>query len=268
MRPVHIPDGSTPPQDWIDEATALTDQLKNAADDKTRVALIFAKRKLWRDKRLLDWLTDLNYRKCWYSEARESVSSYHVDHFRPKGRAAQMDGTKRQGYWWLVFDWRNYRLCGQLLNVKKRDIFPVTFANIASVERPESLNIEGHLLLNPLSDDAWLISFERNEDGECLAGPCPGLQGNDLIRVESTIDILGLNRLSSLTRNRADIWDKCIARIQDYNLAGREPIINTANALRAVATMALADYCSADAVLISCKSMYRKNGSVASTSPC
>ncbi|TCL06990.1 hypothetical protein EZJ58_5291 [Sodalis ligni] len=247
MRPVHVPPGSTPPKDWLDKAAVLTEQLRNAPDNKARVALIFAQRRLWRDKHLLDWLTNLHHRKCWYSEARESVSSYHVDHFRPKGRAAQLDGSERPGYWWLVFDWTNYRLCGQLLNVKKRDVFPVTYENVANEGKPDSLNIEGHLLLDPLSEDAWLVSFERNDDGECLAGPCPGLQGHDLMRVEATIDILGLNRLAALTRNRADVWDKCLARIQEYERAGSEPVMHTCNALRAVAAKALVELCSEEA---------------------
>jgi hypothetical protein len=245
VRPVRIPPGSTPPQDWLDKAAALTEQLKNAPDDKTRIALVFANRKLWRDKRLLDWLTGLHYRKCWYSEARESVSSYHVDHFRPKGRAAQMDGTERSGYWWLTFDWKNYRLSGQLLNVKKRDRFPVQVPGVAQANLPMTLDLEGRLLLDPLRDEAWLVSFERTDDGECIAGPSPDVDNaQDLERVEFTIDVLGLNRLDALKQNRADVWDKCVARIQDSKDAGTEQVLHTREALRLVAAKALAEMCS------------------------
>lgn len=247
MRPVRIPLGSTPPQDWLDEAEALAEQLNKAPDDKARVDLIFANRKLWRDKRLLNWLTELHYRKCWYSEAKESVSSYHVDHFRPKGKARQLDGAERTGYWWLAFKWTNYRLCGQLLNVKKRDLFPVQAPGVAQPALPFTLDIEGHLLLDPLSEEAWFVSFERNDDGECLAGPSPGLEGQDLDRVHATIDILGLNRLDSLKRNRADVWDKCLAKIQDYNKSRDEPVMNTRTALRVAAAKALAELCSEQA---------------------
>lgn len=169
MRPVRIPPGSTPPQEWLDEAEALTEQLKNAPNDKSRIALVFAHRKLWRDPRLLNWLTEIHHRKCWYSEAKESVSSYHVDHFRPKGRAAQMDKSQRPGYWWLTFDWKNYRLAGQLLNVKKRDLFPVQIPGVAQPATSPSLLAEGSLLIDPLGSDAWFVSFERIDDGECIA---------------------------------------------------------------------------------------------------
>lgn len=247
MRPVRIPLGSAPPQDWLDEAEALAEQLNNAPDDKARIDLVFANRKHWRDKRLLTWLTELHHRKCWYSEAKESVSSYHVDHFRPKGKARQSDGAERPGYWWLAFDWKNYRLSGQLLNVKKRDFFPVEVPGLAQPALPHTLDIEGHLLLDPLSEEAWFVSFERNDDGECLAGPCPGLGGQDLDRVNATIEILGLNRLDALKRNRADIWDRCLARIQDYNNAANELVLHTRAALRLVAAKALAELCSEQA---------------------
>ena len=247
MRPVRIPPGSTPPQDWLDEAEALTEQLKNAPDDKARVTLAFANRKLWRDKRLLNWLTELHHRKCWYSEAKESVSSYHVDHFRPKGKARQSDGADRGGYWWLTFDWKNYRLSGQLLNVKKRDFFPVQMPGIAQAANPITLDLEGHFLLDPLREEAWFVSFERKDNGECVAGPSPGLDAQDLDRVNITIEVLGLNRLEALKKNRAEVWDKCLARIQDFKTAGNEQVMHTREALRLVAAKALADMCSEEA---------------------
>lgn len=246
MRPVRIPPGSTPPQDWLDEAEALTEQLKNAPDDKARIALVFAHRKLWRDPRLLNWLTDIHHRKCWYSEAKESVAPYHVDHFRPKGRAAQMDKSERPGYWWLTFDWKNYRLAGQLLNVKKRDLFPVQYPGSAQAANPLSLHAEGPLLLDPLTNDAWFVSFERIDDGECLATACPGLTQPKTDRVALTIEVLGLNRLTSLNKNRADIWDRCLERIKEYNDADSNAMIQTQEALRLVAARGLAQLCAED----------------------
>jgi hypothetical protein len=246
MRPVRIPPGSTPPQDWLDEAEALTEQLKNAPDDKARIDLVFAHRKLWRDPRLLNWLTDIHHRKCWYSESRESVSSYHVDHFRPKGRAAQMDKSERSGYWWLTFDWKNYRLAGQLLNVKKRDLFPVQYPGSAQAANPLSLHAEGPLLLDPLTNDAWFVSFERIDDDDCLATTSPGLPQPKADRAALTIEVLGLNRLSLLNKNRADIWDRCLERIREYNDADNNPMIQTQEALRLVAARGLAQLCAED----------------------
>jgi hypothetical protein len=246
MRPVRIPPGSTPPQDWMDEAEALTEQLKNAPDDKTRISLVFAHRKLWRDPRLLNWLTEIHHRKCWYSEAMESVSSYHVDHFRPKGRAAQMDKTERSGYWWLTFDWKNYRLAGQLLNVKKRDLFPVQYPGFAQAANPLSLHAEGPILLDPLTNDAWFVSFERIDDGECLATACPGLAQPKTDRVTLTIEVLGLNRLPLLNSKRAVVWGRCLERIREYNDADNNPMIETQGVVRFIAARGLAQLCAED----------------------
>ena len=79
---------------------------------------------LWKDDRVRDWLLKKFNNKCWYTEAQDSVSTLHVDHFRPKGRKKD-DRTKKveDSYWWLAFEWTNYRICGELVNVKKRDVF-------------------------------------------------------------------------------------------------------------------------------------------------
>ena len=59
--------------------------------------------------------------KCWYSEAPDAVSDWHVDHFRPKKRTLDEDKTEHEGYHWLAFDWRNYRIAGSYTNSPHRD---------------------------------------------------------------------------------------------------------------------------------------------------
>ena len=50
--------------------------------------------------------------KCWYSECSLEGSFGDVDHFRPKGKST--DDKKNiilsDGYWWLAYDYLNYRL--------------------------------------------------------------------------------------------------------------------------------------------------------------
>ena len=100
------------------------------------------------------------------------------------------------------------------------------------------------MLLDPLSQDAWFITFERDDDGDCLAEPCPELQARDVERVDITIEVLGLNRLNALKKNRSGVWDACLARIQDYENAGKEHLQKTREALQLVAAKALAELCS------------------------
>ena len=103
---------------WIAEAEAVTRLLIAASDKATRDALIKANEKLW--GRLREWLLSLSYNKCWYSEARDLFSVPEVEHYRPKTRCKRRPrGSVSDGYWWLAFNWSNYRICGKVGNSKK-----------------------------------------------------------------------------------------------------------------------------------------------------
>lgn len=97
-----------PPQEWCRKAESLTEKLKRLTPEERKK--LIEKNNIWGE--LKEWLLQLSHGKCWYSEAKEIYSFYDVDHFRPKNRAKQLDGTERDGYWWLAFDWRNYRISG------------------------------------------------------------------------------------------------------------------------------------------------------------
>jgi len=70
---------------------------------------------LWRE--LQDWLCEKSYGKCWYTEARDSISYWHVDHYRPKAKIKDLNNVEYDGYWWLAFNWKNYRLAGSATNI-------------------------------------------------------------------------------------------------------------------------------------------------------
>lgn len=223
MRKVLIPRDRAPPADWLADAEAVSAMLTGATSEEERDALIDAHQRLWRDGRIRDWLIGLFHDKCWYSEAHESVSAYHVDHYRPKGRVTDVGRTKPEhGYWWLAFQWQNYRICGQLINVKKNDVFPLVSGHRATSDAPDSLRLEAPALLDPTTDDARLISFEMDEDG-CRAVASGGADEEDRARVETTIEVIGLNRLDRLNRKRADVWEECREKLVSYEAASGEP---------------------------------------------
>lgn len=208
-----------PPDTWLEEAEQLTEQLKNASSEEERKQIIEKNEKHWRSNTFRDWLIDQFKGKCWYSEAKESVSSYHVDHFRPKGRVTNIDGSFREGYWWLAFEWNNYRISGELLNVKKRDLFPLNYGSYAQPFDTKGLEIEAPILLDPcVEDEASLISF--NEVGEAI--PAEGIDDADEWRVDKTIDILGLNKLGRLVSNRSAKWNECLLEIIEYKKPSEE----------------------------------------------
>lgn len=221
MRKVDIPKDAAPPDDWLKEAQQATADLRAALNEKERKAIIKKNEKLWRDERIRTWLLSLFHNKCWYTEAQESVSAIHVDHYRPKNRVTDQDKKKYDGYWWLAFDWTNYRICGQLINVKKSDVFPLDEPQRAVADNPASLTFEAPSLIDPITDDARLISYEMDEDA-CIAVPIDGADPIDKKRAATTIDILGLNRLDKLNQKRADVWRECRQDIAEYSAASGE----------------------------------------------
>src|SRR5690348_1321805 len=85
--------------------------------------LINAKSKVWGG--LKDRLLGLSKQKCWFSEAKDCFQDWDVEHFRRKSSAKNLDGSEREGYWWLSFDWKNMRVCRRVGNNKKGTFFPL-----------------------------------------------------------------------------------------------------------------------------------------------
>lgn len=230
MRRVFIK--GTPPQDWIDDADAVTARLRAATTAIERTEIIKDQEHLWRDNRIRDWLLQQFANKCWYTEAYDSVSSVHVDHYRPKGRAKDLDGNECEGYWWLAFNWKNYRICGQLINVKKGDVFPLAQGARASLD-PVSLELECPLIIDPITDQTRLVSYEKDEDA-CIAVVAAGVTGAEEHRATNSIEVLGLNKRNSLNQKRADFWDRCRMAIADYEGAEGPQVLRLVRQVSAV----------------------------------
>src|SRR5262249_33854784 len=133
---------------WIAEAQALVQQLVAAPNKASRNELISRNAPLW--GRLRDWLLRLSHDKCWYSEAHDLFSVLEVEHYRPKTRCKRSArGAFGDGYWWLAFDWSNYRLCGKVGNAKKGDFFPLAAGSPVAAYNGFSILNEIPLLLDP-----------------------------------------------------------------------------------------------------------------------
>lgn len=86
---------------------------------EARHQAINAKSDVWRTAK--DALRLASYGKCWYCESLQDRSDKSTDHFRPKNRVCEAT-VDHPGYWWLAFDWRNYRYSCTYCNSKRRDI--------------------------------------------------------------------------------------------------------------------------------------------------
>ena len=188
------------------EANALAAGTDVAAARKKAIATglqIPTRTSLWRA--LKDALADLTDGKCWYSESRNPTADKEVDHFRPKKRVHE--DASHEGYWWLSFQWRNYRYASQWGNQRrvdadgrthggKWDYFPLCQGSFRARSEADDHELEEPELLDPIDPEDWrLLTFRQ--DGYPTAASEPGsvehqrantsiavyhLHGNELVK--------------------------------------------------------------------------------------
>jgi len=207
------------PATWIARANALVAQLAGASILQ-RARIIKKNAALWSE--IKDALWAAGGEKCWYSEVLLPVGEVEVEHFRPKGR---LSGEKFPGYWWLAFNWNNYRVASHLANTRRYDklnsglrgkggYFPLqagsrgAYSANPPANDPLCIRCEIPLLLDPVNaNDVRLIAFDQ--DG--LPGPnlfhCreqPAIE-----RVQRSIEFYSLDD-SLLSARRADVWKRVL----------------------------------------------------------
>ncbi len=200
-----------PDQLWIKKAEKLLADLTAETDDEKRKKIIDDNSQVWGE--LKEWLLELSHQKCWFSEAKDCFNHWDVEHYRPKKSAKDEDGTEHGGYWWLAFDWENFRICGNVGNRKKGTYFPLhERCNRAKIP-DDDLREELPLLLDPAdAHDPSLLSF--NVLGEAI----PRADITDVWekrRVESSVLRFKLD-FRPLEEKRKTVWNECWDRIKRY----------------------------------------------------
>lgn len=202
---------------WLAKSKQLIDELAalDAAGKRDeRNKLIDDNSGHWGQLKL--WLEALSGGKCWFSEARELYSHYDVEHFRPKKEAKALDATVRDGYWWLAFDYMNFRLCGNVGNRKKGGWFPLKEGSHCSTYGSQSEEMETVYLLDPIDiEDVKLLAFD--EEGKAIAHP--GASDWEKQRVIETVRRLKLNEHAPLADERRKVWTKVSRLIGEYQWA-------------------------------------------------
>lgn len=180
---------------------------------------------------LQEIMFNLSGSKCWYSEAPPGAGDYEIDHFRPKNRSKQFDGTvlKTHGYWWLAYNWRNYRLAGGLVNKRRKDrlgsdeevkgkgdYFPLDIVHGSIVaNQGDNLNHELPILLDPTNIyDTSLISFDK--DGTPIVQA--DASESDKFRANKSIYFYHLD-MEQLSLYRKQVWKKCEDELGDIHEA-------------------------------------------------
>lgn len=203
--------------EWLSKSAQLVDDLAAldmAGKRDERNALIDANSGHW--SLLKPWLQALSAGKCWFSEVRELYSHYDVEHFRPKKEAKFLDGAERDGYWWLAFDYMNFRLCGNVGNRKKGGWFPLKDGSLRSTYEQPCEESETRYLLDPIDDDdVALVAFD--EEGKVI--PMPGSSEWEQARVNETVRRLKLNEHTPLAEARRKVWQQVDRLIDDFMAA-------------------------------------------------
>ncbi len=213
-----------PSDEWLKKSQKLRIQLLEARDDKAkRDRIIKSNQKVW--KELKEDLQRLSYGKCWYSESREIFSHYHVDHFRPKLEIIDVFNDKNSncdGYWWLAFEYTNYRLSGGVGNTKKSNHFAVEMNCVRCPE--DDINCELPYFLDPTKpNDYKNLSFD--EEGKIRPLNPKDIE-LDHKRAKYTIKYLHLD-FPSLEEARKRKWKKVKILIDKIDIAEAEKKIDS-----------------------------------------
>ena len=166
-----------------------------------------ARKKIWRD--LNDELAKLTNKKCWYSESKNPTADKNVDHFRPKNRVHE--DASHEGYWWLAFQWRNYRYASQWCNQRrvddehgtsggKWDHFPLCPGSPRARLETDDYALEQPELLDPIDPDDWkLLTFRQ--DGYPTPAKQPGTL--EYQRAQTSIEVYHLHCNELVNERRA-----------------------------------------------------------------
>lgn len=199
---------------WLAEAARLVAELAKlhaAGKIKERNQLIDKHGGHWR--KLKPWLLALSGGKCWFTEARDFASHRDVEHFRPKKAARNIKGPERDGYWWLAFDYTNFRIACTVPNRKKGAWFPLRYGSQCSTYTRLCEGDEVPHFLDPTNAyDVTLLAFD--EEGKAI--PAPGISRWEKVRVKRTVERLKLTEHRALAEERRKVWQNVTKLINTY----------------------------------------------------
>lgn len=181
---------------WLKRADKAS---KTAADKPSAAetaAYIKSRGAVW--TALKDTLMGLSDDKCWYTEARDTVSHWQVDHYRPKSI-----------YPWLAFAWQNLRLAGGKPNLRKTDEFPLASGSLRGTSAA-GVDGEEPLLLDPTRlGDPDLLTFKADGEPVCARPADPVA----MERVAVSVKLLDLDS-AALCEERRRKWRDCEGKLR------------------------------------------------------
>ncbi|ALM50136.1 hypothetical protein AMR72_15275 [Flavobacterium psychrophilum] len=235
MRPINIKDlaisfdeikGKGAFENWEKEAEKHLAKLKAMSHSARKTYL--NRNNHW--SKLYPALSKLSHGKCWYSESPANSSEWEIEHYRPKlkSKAENGDILRTDGYWWLSYHWKNFRLAGTLVNKIRRDrfqidgkpygkgnFFPIDLtADGCVVASPydDHCGCETTYLLDPINPrDTKYIGFDSN--GDAIENANELEDSFNFKRAKLSIYFYGLNHKPVVIARR-QIWETCKNEIE------------------------------------------------------
>lgn len=198
---------------WLSEASDALQALEGKTPEERR-AFINDNGEIWSGVKSA--MAQLSHQKCWYSERRIAVTELEVDHFRPKNRVTGAI-PPHKGYWWLAFDWKNFRLAYSLINKRRTDAreenvqgkgcyFPLIDENARVPDTAAAPTVgERPELIDPcIAADVQLLDYAV-EDGKVVERFTTAQNQTRHRRAKTSIKLFHLNE-GTLIRDRHDLY--------------------------------------------------------------
>ena len=213
------------PPGWEERAQRVLQEV-SYLDDSNRASEINRRSTIW--TALRSELAELSNRKCWYCEARQERSDMPIDHFRPKNRVGEEGCENHPGYWWLAFEWENFRYSCTYCNSRRRDVktettggkadrFPLRDEANRCWTPDDLLSEEQPVLLDPtVRTDPGLLWFD--EDGSAHPKHSESNATWPYRRARESIDIYHLNH-SDLKEARQIVCNTCRRKVGEGDAA-------------------------------------------------
>jgi uncharacterized protein (TIGR02646 family) len=216
--------GDWPPPKWLERVKKAKEELRNLPEGKTHSDIFKKYNDIWRD--IKEDFKQLSYGKCWYCEVCTDGMPGDMDHHRPKGKVTE--NPDHPGYWWLAFDWHNFRFSCEKCNSQdtdpatkivggKQNYFPLVGGDesrrIWDECDYEDLLDEDPLLLDPTEPgDPQLLTFQS--DGR--PGPVTEDEASvDYQRAKRSIEVYHLS-YSVSNRRRRNIYCEVRDLVKEY----------------------------------------------------
>lgn len=218
MRHIEIPHTTTLPGRWKMTADKRAAALARIILQNER-SIFLKKKTTW--TKLKTWLAGFSNYKCWYCEAKCLRACLDVDHFRPKLAVTvnRVVIINCNGYYWLAYDWTNFRLTCQRCNRPEEDElkilrgkaneFPLQDEAQRCLPPSVKLDQECPMLLDPCMEaDVELLA--HGLDGEVKPSAPDGSWEYE--RARYTIDTLGLNSFT-VPEHKRETWQTLLSLI-------------------------------------------------------